>query len=78
MTQYLPAPSNPLDLTRSASRAAFGAVATVWLHYWWGFLEAFVGTRVPVVQYRLQNMLIKVLVDQPIGTPICICSLPTM
>lgn len=55
------------DPHRAGSGAAFGVVATAWLHYWWGFLEMAVGSRFPVAQYRLTNTLIKVALDQGIG-----------
>jgi protein Mpv17 len=71
-TQYIMDPNAGWDATRAGSGAAFGVVATGWLHYWWGFLEVFVGKRLPVAQHRLSNTLIKVFLDQAIGAPIYI------
>ena len=71
-TQYLMDPTASYDLARAGSGAAFGVVATGWLHYWWGFLEGFVGKRLPVAQHRLSNTLVKVFLDQAIGAPLYI------
>lgn len=71
-TQYLMDPTADYDVARAGSGAAFGVVATGWLHYWWGFLEAFVGKRLPIAQRRLSNTLVKVFLDQAIGAPIYI------
>lgn len=65
-------PTADYDVARAGSGAAFGVVATGWLHYWWGFLEAFVGKRLPIAQRRLSNTLVKVFLDQAIGAPIYI------
>mmetsp|Transcript_34933 Transcript_34933/g.84520 ORF Transcript_34933/g.84520 Transcript_34933/m.84520 type:complete len:427 (-) Transcript_34933:116-1396(-) len=62
----------PFHWGRALSGATFGVVATGWLHYWWGFLEAAVQKRLPVANYRLANTLVKVVVDQAIGAPIYI------
>eukprot|EP00934_Nitzschia_sp_Nitz4_P007074 Nitzschia sp. Nitz4//scaffold166_size90379//44053//44994//NITZ4_005058-RA/size90379-augustus-gene-0.3-mRNA-1//1//CDS//3329538199//7064//frame0 len=72
VTQYLMDPLADYDFARAGSGAAFGVVATTWLHYWWGFLEGFVGKRLPLAQYRLQNTLAKVFLDQAIGAPLYI------
>jgi Mpv17 / PMP22 family len=72
-TQCLTEPDDePFHWSRAGSGAAFGVVATTWLHYWWGFLETVVNKRLPVVQHRLANTLTKVVVDQSIGAPIYI------
>jgi hypothetical protein len=71
-TQQIMDPDKSLDIARAGSGAVFGVVATAWLHYWWGFLEVFVGKRLPVAQYRLSNTLCKVFLDQAIGAPIYI------
>jgi protein Mpv17 len=55
------------DIPRAASGAAFGVVATGFLHIWWGFLEALVEARLPVARYRLANTMTKVMVDQSLG-----------
>jgi len=68
-TQYLMDPDGAYELVRAGSGAAFGVVATSWLHYWWGFLEAFVGKRIPAASHRLANTLAKVVVDQGLGAP---------
>lgn len=65
-------PAAEYDIARAGSGAAFGIVATGWLHYWWGFLEGFVGRRLPVAQHRLSNTLAKVFLDQAIGAPLYI------
>ena len=62
----------PFHWGRAFSGATFGVVATGWLHYWWGFLEAAVQRRLPVSNYRLANTLVKVIIDQAIGAPIYI------
>lgn len=65
---------NNYQLSRALSGAAFGIVATTWLHYWWGFLETFVGARLPLSHHRLANTMTKVLLDQGIGAPCYIYS----
>jgi protein Mpv17 len=66
------------DAPRALSGAAFGVVATTWLHYWWGFLEVAVGARFPVVaasqSSKLVNTVVKVALDQGIGAPLYIYS----
>jgi len=62
------------DAVRALSGASFGVIATTWLHYWWGFLEVAVGSRLPVAQYKLANTVTKVIVDQGIGAPLYIYS----
>jgi hypothetical protein len=54
-TQYLIDSTAEWDGARAGSGAAFGVIATTWLHYWWGFLEGFVGAHLPVAQFRLSN-----------------------
>lgn len=73
-TQQITDPGKAWDSARSGSGAAFGVVATGWLHYWWGFLEVFVGKRLPVTTHRLSNTLTKVFLDQAIGAPLYIYS----
>merc|ERR1712048_663980 len=55
------------DPNRAASGAIFGAIATGWLHYWWGFLEVVVARRFPVETKRFTNTMTKVVLDQGIG-----------
>jgi len=62
------------DPVRALSGASFGVIATTWLHYWWGFLEVAVASRLPVAQYRLANTAVKVVIDQAIGAPLYIYS----
>lgn len=57
------------DPARALSGAGFGVVATAWLHYWWGFLEASLGRALPASRHRLANTLAKVVVDQAVGAP---------
>jgi protein Mpv17 len=57
------------NASRAASGAAFGVVATGFLHNWWGFLETLVEARLPVARYRLANSMTKVFVDQLLGAP---------
>lgn len=71
-TQKLMDPDSDWDTARAGSGAAFGVVATGWLHYWWGFLEASVERRLPVATNRLANTLVKVFLDQAIGAPLYI------
>lgn len=78
VTQYLTSEGDTaafsFNPSRAASGAAFGVVATSWLHYWWGFLERVVEARLPVARYRLGNTLTKVFLDQAIGAPLYIYS----
>jgi len=65
------------DLTRAASGSAFGVAATIWLHYWWGFLEIVFNRHVPVGAYgqnKLINALGKVVADQLVGAPLYLYS----
>ena len=55
------------DAARALSGAGFGVVATSWLHYWWGFLEAVLGRAIPVQRHRLANTMVKVAIDQLMG-----------
>ena len=71
-TQRITEPDKDWDFARAGSGAAFGVVATAWLHYWWGFLEVAVGKRLPTSTHRLSNTLAKVVVDQAIGAPMYI------
>lgn len=78
-TQYLMRDSSDdgkfvWDPSRALSGSAFGIVATTWMHGWWGFLEKFVGARVPVANYRLANALTKVAIDQCVGAPLYVYS----
>ena len=72
-TQHL-MDSEDYDFTRALSGAAFGIIATSWLHYWWGFLETVIGAQIPVARHRLANTLVKVLIDQGVGAPLYIFS----
>lgn len=65
-------PVAPYELARAGSGAAFGVVATGWLHYWWGFLEGFVGKGIPIATHRFSNTVAKVMLDQAIGAPLYI------
>ena len=65
-TQYYLEPR--WDVSRSLSGAGFGVVATAFMHVWWGVLEGMVGKRLPVQNHRLANTLVKVALDQSIGT----------
>jgi protein Mpv17 len=81
-TQYILRPDTPdekefyWDAPRALSGATFGVVATTWLHYWWGFLEAAVNVRYPVTaaaaHSKLTNTAIKVALDQGLGAPLYI------
>ena len=72
-TQFITEPTgHKWDAARAGSGAAFGVVATGWLHHWWGFLESFVGRRIPVATNRFANTLVKVFLDQAIGAPLYI------
>eukprot|EP00978_Attheya_sp_CCMP212_P034753 scaffold147354_cov36-Attheya_sp.AAC.1 len=61
-----------IDYKRAASGAAFGWVGTVWLHYWWNFLETVIQARLPVGRHRLANTLTKVVIDQSLAAPLYI------
>ena len=63
-TQYITDSTANWNPARALSGSVFGVVSTTWLHFWWGFLEGFVGKRIPVTNYRLRNTLVKVFVDQ--------------
>eukprot|EP00977_Amphora_coffeiformis_P011079 scaffold2655_cov179-Amphora_coffeaeformis.AAC.12 len=56
------------DGARALSGAGFGVVATSWLHFWWGFLETQVGRAVPAQRSRLANTMVKVAIDQLLGS----------
>jgi len=71
-TQRITSPDKEFDLARAGSGAAFGVVATSWLHYWWGFLEVAVGKRLPTSTHKLSNTMTKVFLDQAIGAPLYI------
>jgi protein Mpv17 len=76
-TQYIVCPDRELfrwNAPRALSGASFGIVATGWLHFWWGFLEATVARRLPVATHRMANAATKVLLDQAIGAPLYIYS----
>ena len=62
------------DRVRALSGAFFGVIATSWLHFWWGFLEGAVNTRIPTAQSKLANTLTKVFIDQALGAPLYIYS----
>lgn len=76
-TQYLTRDKNEdftYNINRALSGSFFGIVATGFLHYWWMFLEGFVGARLPVLRHRLANTMTKVFLDQSIGAPFYIFS----
>ena len=62
------------DLARASSGAAFGVVATGWLHYWWSFLEVAVERRIPAASSRFLNTLAKVFIDQLVVSVLFSCS----
>ena len=63
-TQYITDSTANWNPARALSGSVFGVVSTTWLHFWWGFLEGFIGKRIPATNYRLRNTLVKVFVDQ--------------
>lgn len=74
-TQYIVCDDKELfrwNAPRALSGAGFGIIATGWLHYWWGFLEATVARRLPVATHRMANAATKVVLDQAIGAPLYI------
>jgi len=73
-TQALTARDDEYDLSRASSGAAFGVLATCWLHVWWGFLETVIGAQIPAARHRLANTLTKVAIDQGVGAPLYIYS----
>ena len=62
------------NIQRALSASSFGVVGTIYLHYWWDFLERFVNSRFPISQAkstsRLTNTAVKVLIDQSISAPL--------
>ena len=62
------------NIQRALSASSFGVVGTIYLHYWWNFLERFVNSRFPIAQAkstsRLTNTAVKVLIDQSISAPL--------
>ena len=69
----LPTPFE-FNIQRALSASSFGVVGTIYLHYWWNFLERFVNSRFPISQAkstsRLTNTAVKVLIDQSISAPL--------
>lgn len=59
---------------RALSGAGFGVASTMWLHFWWGYLERAVGSRIPTASHRLANTLAKVAIDQALAAPLYIYS----
>ena len=59
---------------RALSASSFGVVGTIYLHYWWNFLERFVNSRFPLAQAksssRITNTMVKVLIDQSVSAPL--------
>lgn len=72
VTQYIMDKEEVWDSSRAASGAAFGVVATGYLHFWWGFLEATINGIIPAARSRLANTAVKVLIDQGVGAPLYI------
>ena len=62
------------NVQRALSASSFGVVGTIYLHYWWNFLERFVNSRFPIAQAkstsRLTNTMVKVLIDQSVSAPL--------
>lgn len=62
------------NIPRALSASSFGVVGTIYLHYWWNFLERFVNIRFPISQAkstsRLTNTAVKVVIDQSISAPL--------
>jgi hypothetical protein len=57
------------DAPRALSAAAFGALASCYLHHWWNLLEFVLGRAVPIERYgRLAHTAVKVVIDQGMGT----------
>jgi protein Mpv17 len=74
LTQVLTGNVSGWKASRALSGAGFGIVATTWLHFWWGALEAMVERRIPRATHRLSNTLVKVVVDQALAAPLYIYS----
>lgn len=61
--------ASPVDFHRALSGGGFGVFGTVYLHYWWGFLERVMEARLPVARRKFANMLVKVAIDQGLSAP---------
>ena len=59
--------SAPNDWLRTARMAAFGVVATCFMHGWWGFLEPRAAAIFCPVEQKLANTVFKVAADQSFG-----------
>lgn len=59
-----------VDFRRALSGAGFGVFGTLYLHYWWGFLEKLVEARLPSARSKLANTLMKVFIDQGFAAPL--------
>ena len=60
-----------LDVPRVLRATAFGTGISVWLQWWWGFLQNSAERLVPVARYRkIYNVLFVVAADQAIGASI--------
>jgi Mpv17 / PMP22 family len=56
------------DAPRALSAAAFGALASCYLHHWWNLLEFVLGRAIPIQRYgRLAHTAVKVVIDQGMG-----------
>jgi hypothetical protein len=74
-TQALMDRDAPWDAARASSGAMFGIVAAAYLHVWWAFLEATIGSLVPAARSRILNTAVKVVIDQGCAAPLYIYSL---
>mmetsp|Transcript_61485 Transcript_61485/g.181709 ORF Transcript_61485/g.181709 Transcript_61485/m.181709 type:complete len:239 (-) Transcript_61485:133-849(-) len=61
--------NSSMDIHRALSGAGFGVLGTVYLHYWWGFLEGALEARLPVGRRKFANTFVKVLIDQGVSAP---------
>lgn len=66
------------DIVRSISASTFGMIGTIWLHYWWGYLEIFMNKHIPIQKYKLINTLVKVVIDQSFAAPLYIYTFYTL
>ena len=61
----------PYDLPRILRATAFGTGISVWLQFWWGFLQNTANSVVPVARYsKAANILFVVAFDQAVGASI--------
>jgi protein Mpv17 len=66
------------DALRALSGAAFGVIATSYLHLWWNGLEGVVERLWPVAKGKLGHTAVKVFIDQSMGAPMYIYSYYTV